>query len=156
MRKQTAIVEDLEIHAGSLPDLVGYQIRLTQIAVFNDLSTVLAPLAVTPGRLGLLMLVEANPGLAQSRLAEALGLDRSSLVPVLNKMQSQRLIERRPVCDDRRRNGIWLTASGARLLRRLQPLVAEHEGRMLHEVSDAQRRLLIALLLRLRANLHPS
>jgi DNA-binding MarR family transcriptional regulator len=153
MSKQTAIVEDPEIRTGSLPDLVGYQIRLTQIAVFNDLSAVLAPLAMTPGRLGLLMLVEANPGLAQSRLAESLGLDRSSLVPVLNTMQSQRLLERRPVCDDRRRNGIWLTASGARLLRRLQPLVAQHEERMLQGVSRTQRRLLVTLLLRLRSNL---
>ena len=153
---QTTTGESPGIRTGSLPTLAGYQIRLTQIAVFNDLSAVLAPLAMTPGRLGLLMLVEASPGLAQSRLAESLGLDRSSLVPVLNKMQSQRLLERRPVSDDRRRNGIWLTATGAGLLRRLQPLVANHEERMLHGISGTQRRLLITLLLRLRSNLNPS
>jgi len=69
---------------GVLPDLIGYQLRLAQIAVFRDFERTVGDLGISPGRFGVLVLVDANPGITQSRLAEAVGLDRSTLVPVLD------------------------------------------------------------------------
>jgi DNA-binding MarR family transcriptional regulator len=133
---------------GMLPDLLGYRLRLAQLAVFRDFERSVGVLGVSPGRVGVLVLVEANPGLAQSRLAEAVGLDRSTLVPLLDRFEREGLLERR-AGPDRRTNGLHLTAEGRRHLARVKRAVREHEGRMLTVLSEAERATLIGLLGRL-------
>ena len=46
--------------------LVGYQLRLAQRAIFADCADAVAGLALSPGPVGILVIVEANPGLKQS------------------------------------------------------------------------------------------
>ncbi len=135
---------------GILPDLIGYQLRLAQLAVFRDFERTVGDLGVSPGRFGVLVLVNGNPGITQSRLAEAVGLDRSTLVPVLDGLERRDLVERRRG-EDRRTNGLWLTASGKRLLSRVKRRIAAHEHRMVSDMSDTERDQLVALLARLRA-----
>jgi DNA-binding MarR family transcriptional regulator len=139
---------------GILPSLVGYHLRLAQIAVFRDFENALQDIDTSPGRFGLLVLIRANPGLSQSRLAEALGLDRSSLVPALNKLELDKLVERRASSADRRANGIWLTAQGNALVTRMQQRVKAHEARLLRGFSAAEKAQLVELLGRVRRNLH--
>lgn len=133
---------------GMLPDLLGYRLRLAQLAVFRDFERSVGVLGVSPGRVGVLVLVEANPGLAQSRLAEAVGLDRSTLVPLLDRFEHDGLLERR-AGPDRRTNGLHLTDAGRRYLARVKRAVRAHEGRMLARLSDAERATLLRLLGRL-------
>lgn len=135
---------------GILPDLIGYQLRLAQLAVFRDFERTVGDLGISPGRFGVLVLVNGNPGITQSRLAEAVGLDRSTLVPVLDGLERRDLVERRRG-KDRRTNGLWLTASGKRLLSRVKRRIAAHEHRMVSGMSDTERGQLVALLARLRA-----
>ena len=45
--------------------------------------------ALTPGEFGLLVLVDRNAGLSQMALARALGIDRSTLVPILDRLQAR-------------------------------------------------------------------
>jgi DNA-binding MarR family transcriptional regulator len=138
---------------GLLPSLVGYHLRLTQIAVFRDFANALQDFEASPGRFGLLVLIRANPGLSQSRLAEAIGLDRSSLVPALDKLEREKLVERHSSTADRRANGIWLTAHGNALVTRMQQRVKAHEARLLRGFSATEKVRLIALLERVRENL---
>jgi DNA-binding MarR family transcriptional regulator len=138
---------------GVLPALVGYHLRLAQIAVFRDFASTLQEFDASPGRFGLLVLIRANPGLSQSRLAEAIGLDRSSLVPALNKLEGEQLVERHASSADRRANGIWLTAHGNALVARMQQRVRAHEARLLRGFSAAEKARLIELLGRVRQNL---
>ena len=65
---------DGELAHGLLPGLVGYQLRLAQLAVFRDFEVSTVGLGLTPGRFGMLVLIEANPGVTQSGLARAVGL----------------------------------------------------------------------------------
>jgi len=137
---------------GILPDLIGYQLRLAHVAVFRDFERTVGDLGISPGRVGVLVLVNGNPGITQSRLAEAVGLDRSTLVPVLDGLERRGLIERRQG-KDRRTNGLWLTPSGKRLLGRVRRRIAVHERRMVSGMSDKERDQLVALLARLRSPL---
>jgi len=134
---------------GILPDLIGYQLRLAHVAVFRDFERTVGDLGISPGRVGVLVLVNGNPGITQSRLAEAVGLDRSTLVPVLDGLERRGLIERRQG-KDRRTNGLWLTPSGKRLLGRVRRRIAVHERRMVSGMSEKERDQLVALLARLR------
>lgn len=133
---------------GPLPGLIGYRLRLAQQAVFREFERSVGALGITPGRAGMLLLIESNPGLSQSRLAEAIGLDRSTLVPILDDLEKRDLVERRPGVD-RRTNGLALTAAGRRFLVSLKRQVSEHEDRIAARLSPKEREQLIELLARL-------
>jgi DNA-binding MarR family transcriptional regulator len=128
---------------GILPGLLGYRLRLAQQAVFRDFAQSVAELS--PGRVGMLLLVEANPGVTQGRLAEEVGLDRSTMVGVIDALQARGLIERRRGAD-RRTNGLWLTRAGRTLVSRVKQRIEIHERRVAARLEPAERAQLLALL----------
>jgi DNA-binding MarR family transcriptional regulator len=132
-----------------LPDLVGYRLRKAQVAVFADFARTMADRAITPGQFGVLTLIGANTGLTQSALAKAVGIERSTMVAVLDGLERRGLIERRPSPNDRRSHALVLSSTGTTLLAELRKLVAAHERRILSDLSAAERKTLIALLSRL-------
>jgi hypothetical protein len=85
------------IDLGMLPDLVGYHLRLAQVALFRDFRKALGDLDITPGLFGVLVLIEANAGMRQTELARAIHLDRSTVVNVIDNLEAMRLVERRAV-----------------------------------------------------------
>ncbi len=137
------------IDLGVLPSLLGYQLRLAQRAIFADFADSLGDFAVSPGLFGMLVVIEANPGLKQSQLAKAAHLDRSSLVPALDKLEARGLVTRRASEHDRRVNGLWLTAQGSALLKKLKQRVARHEERLARGLSRNERVQLVTLLARI-------
>ena len=128
---------------GALHGLLGYRLRLAQQAVFRDFADSVPGLS--PGRVGLLIYIDANPGVAQSRLAEAAERDRSTMVGVLDQLEARGLVERRQG-KDRRTNGLWLTRAGRSLLARALRGIARHEKRIAARLSAAERRQLLELL----------
>jgi len=136
-------VKRASLAQGALPGLLGYRLRLAQQAVFRDFAASVQGLS--PGRVGLLILIDANPGITQSRLAEAVARDRSTMVGLIDLLERRGLVERRRG-DDRRTNGLWLTRSGRRLLARALRRIAAHEQRIASRLSAAERRRLLRLL----------
>jgi DNA-binding MarR family transcriptional regulator len=131
-----------------LPGLLGYRLRLAQQTVFRDFADSVGELS--PGRIGILVLIEANPGVTQSLLAEAVKLDRSTMVGVLDWLEDRKLIERRRG-EDRRTNGLWLTRSGKTMVARLRRRIEAHEQRIGSRLTVEEREQLIALLGKLSA-----
>lgn len=135
-----------DIDFGHLPDLIGYQLRLAQIAIFKDFAATLGELDITPGLFGVLTIVEANPGLKQTELAKAAHLDRSTVVSVIDNLERRALVERRAAASDRRSNSLHLTADGKILLKKIKRMVAEHEQRIKSNLSDTEQATLIRLM----------
>ena len=131
------------LRQGVLPQLIGYRLRVAQQTVFRDFAQTVGELS--PGRAGMLLLIEANPGVAQGRLAEAVGLDRSTMVGVADSLEERGLIERRRGTD-RRTNGLWLTRVGRTVAARLRRRIERHEDRVAARLTAAERAQLIALL----------
>ncbi|HTP62484.1 MAG TPA: MarR family transcriptional regulator [Burkholderiales bacterium] len=136
-------IEARPLNPGALPGLLGYRLRLAQQAVFRDFAASVQGLS--PGRVGLLITIDANPGITQSRLAEAAERDRSTMVGVLDQLQARGLIQRRRG-SDRRTNSLWLTRNGRALLGRALRAIARHERRISARLSAAERRQLLELL----------
>ena len=134
---------DPPLKPGGLPGLLGYRLRVAQQAVFRDFATSVGE--VSPGRVGILFLVEANPGVTQSRLARAVHLDRSTMVGVIDALEARALIERRRG-EDRRTNGLWLTRGGRSLVERLKRRIEAHERRIANRLTAPERTQLIGLL----------
>lgn len=133
---------------GLLPGLLGYRLRLAQQAVFRDFGQTVSDLP--PGRVGILLLIEANPGVTQTRLAQAVGLDRSTLVGVLHALEARGLVERRRGAD-RRTNGLLLTRAGSTLVSALKRRIRQHERRVAARLTPEERAQLLALLGKLAA-----
>lgn len=133
---------------GILPGLLGYQLRLAQLAIFRDFERHVGTLGVSPGRVGVLALIAANPGVTQSELARAVGLDRSTMVPLLDGFERRGVLERHRGAD-RRTNGLWLTPSGKRLLSEITERIGAHEKRIAARLSRAERARLMTLLKKL-------
>jgi DNA-binding MarR family transcriptional regulator len=128
---------------GVLPGLLGYRLRLAQQAVFRDFGESVSELP--PGRVGILLLIDANPGVTQSRLAQAVGLDRSTMVGVLHALEARALVERRRG-EDRRTNGLWLTRGGRTLMASLKRRIRAHERRVAARLTAQERGHLLLLL----------
>ena len=71
---------------GILPELLGYHLRRAQLAVFADFARSMTGIDLTPGQFGVLARIAANPGLSQSALGRAVGIERSSVVAVIDRL----------------------------------------------------------------------
>ncbi len=136
---------------GLLPSLLGYVLRRAQSAVFDDFANTFtrAGEALTPGEFGLLVLVDRNAGLSQMALARALGIDRSTLVPILDRLQERGLLLRHRSPTDGRTHALAL--NGEKALARFARLVRTHEKRIASQLSAAEIRTLIDLLEKVHA-----
>jgi DNA-binding MarR family transcriptional regulator len=134
------------VELGLLPGLVGYQLRMAQVALFKDFASGLGEHDVSPGLFGVLVIIESNPDLKQTELARATHLDRSTIVSVIDNLERRCLVERRSALNDRRSNALHLTADGVALLRKLKRQVNLHEKRLLSNFSDTEREHFLTLL----------
>jgi DNA-binding MarR family transcriptional regulator len=140
------------IDRGVLTELVGYALRRAQVAVFRDFGRAMAalPVPLSPGEFAILVLVERNPDLSQTALARAIGVDRSTLVPILDRLERHGLVMRKPAPRDRRRHALVLGRRGARLMAGYVATARKHDKRVQRGVSPREAAQLLRLLDRLR------
>ena len=133
---------------GMLPTLVGYALRRAQVAVFQDFAREMSRtrVPITPGEFGILVLVSRNAGLSQTALARAIGVDRSTLVPILDRLERHGLIKRHASLTDRRTHALELGEAGAALLPVYETAVRRHERRIQRKLRAGEGRALIASL----------
>jgi DNA-binding MarR family transcriptional regulator len=146
--KPGAVDRDAEISLGLLPSLLGYNLRRAQVAVFQNFTEVVGASELTPGQFGVLVVIEANPGLSQTQLGNALGIDRSTVVAVIDRLESRGLVARQPAPNDRRSHALHLSDNGKTTLRRLTERVRAHERQIAERLSADEQARLIELLSR--------
>jgi DNA-binding MarR family transcriptional regulator len=96
---------------------------------------------------------ESGPA-SQAELGRRLGIDRSDMVAVVNRLEQQRLAVRQRDEHDRRRNEVTITPAGRRLLPKLEADVEQAQDDLLEPLSAGQRRQLIGLLQQLLDHHH--
>ena len=119
--------------------------RMQQIAVAIFMEECRA-FDLTPVQYAALVAIQTHPGIDATRLSAVIAFDRSTLGSVIERIEAKGLIERKPSPDDRRIKLLYLTRSGAALLREIVPAVDRAQTRMLEPLRPAERKTLMALL----------
>ncbi len=129
-----------------LPDLIGYHLRCAQVTVFQHYSATMGKLGISAPQFGTLLLIEGNPGVSQSAVAEVLRFDRSTLVQIIDRLESRNLVVRGVSAQDRRSHALRLTNEGAKLLAELKEIALRHEEDIAHRLTTEERATLMQLL----------
>jgi DNA-binding MarR family transcriptional regulator len=142
---------DAKVDLGCLPRLLGYSLRRAHLASWRQYVTVIGEQKLKPGLFSLLVLVGCNPGIAQIDLGTHLGIDKASVVALLDRLERAGLLERCRSARDRRRQGIFLTAKGASELDTLVMQVRHLEKQMASRFTRAELEQFLGFLQRFYA-----
>lgn len=104
-----------------------------------------ATLSLTPAQFGVLYTLHNTPGIDQSTLSRALGLDRVTLLRVAKGLEQRGLIVRHAPLTGRRLS-LQLTATGESLFQQAKPLAARAVQRLQSPLSEAEQATLNHLL----------
>jgi DNA-binding MarR family transcriptional regulator len=138
-----------DIDMRPLREYLGYVLRRAQMMAYADFFAALTELDLSPGQFGVLTVIDTNPGLRQSQVSRALGIQKTNFVAVLNEFERRGLAVRKAAARDRRSYALHLTPEGEALLRRARSAQARHEARMLSRLGAEGREQLLQLLSKL-------
>jgi DNA-binding MarR family transcriptional regulator len=140
--------DDLDI---GLRKLTGYQLRRASSATTPGVTRVLQAYGFRRSTYSALMVAIDNPGLKQASLADALAIERPNLVQIIDELESEGWVERRPFKEDRRAYALFATDEGrargqaatdalfeydAKLTRGLTSSEVQALARALHQIEE--------------------
>jgi DNA-binding MarR family transcriptional regulator len=128
---------------------------LSQLGTYmaDDFKRRLAPLGVDPRMNAVLVALTGTDGQSQRQLSARLGLHRNVMVSLIDTLEEQGLVQRKPCPHDRRAFAVTLTGKARELL----PALDEQSNAMEDEVTSAltpdERAALLDMLQRVSASL---
>jgi len=94
--------------------------------------------------------LDQSPVRTQAALADAIGADKTRIIPTLDELQQKGYIERRPDPDDRRVRLLEITPSGREVKNAVQVDIQRGEERWLSELTAQERDVFLRALERMR------
>ena len=117
-------------------------------ASHTRIAAALESIGLTPALFGLLNIIGAREGAMQQELGSAMGVDPSTMVSLIDELESAGLAKRRPHPTDRRARAVAVTPKGRRVLERARKMAMQVEDEVLRGLTAAERRELLTLLRR--------
>jgi DNA-binding MarR family transcriptional regulator len=108
----------------------------------------LESLGLTTALFALLNVLGAHEGAIQQEIGAAMGIDPSTMVSLIDQLETAGLARRRPRATDRRAREVAITPKGRRVLEQARQLSMQVEDDVLRGLDGPERRQLLALLRR--------
>jgi DNA-binding MarR family transcriptional regulator len=115
-------------------------------ASHTRIAEALGTIGLTPALFGLLNMLRTRDGAIQQELGAAMGVDPSTMVALIDELETAGLAKRRPCPTDRRKREITITPKGRKVLERGRRMATQVEGEVLSGLTGDQRRELLTLL----------
>lgn len=130
----------------TLRDLLGYSMKRAFNVVQADLLNTLKRFDLRMVTYTALVLIVDNPGLRQSRLAEAMDVERPNLVVIIDELEERGLILRDRVPTDRRAYALNATLAGRQLYEKSVAAVSAHEAKLFARLDPGARATVISVM----------
>ena len=122
----------------ALASRLAYLLKHAQQRLAELTGAAMAPFGVTGRQCAVLIAVDSQPPLSQQGVARRLGVDRTTMVALIDELEGKGLVQRRRDLDDRRKNVVALTETGRDTLRRASQAGDEAERRFLATLSAGE------------------
>jgi DNA-binding MarR family transcriptional regulator len=149
-RRPPAEADERKIDFDELPTYVGYQVRRAQAKIFAEFESTLGDFEFTPGSFGVLTLIRANPGITQVALAAAFGVDKSTMSPVIFRLEKRGLVRREVLESDRRCHALYLALAAEPAFLAAREKFRTLEAGVAARLTKAEQRELSRLLAKLQ------
>jgi len=110
------------------------------------------PLGLSRAKWRVMAYVSRTPGISQTELAAHIECSRMAITSLLDRMQSQGLIERRGVAGDRRIKAVFLTTEGAEIVREMNRIASRVLDSVFKGLPSADRTRLSEMLETIKDN----
>ncbi|MGH3265853.1 MAG: MarR family winged helix-turn-helix transcriptional regulator [Trebonia sp.] len=118
-------------------DVLGYLLKHAHLALEQRTDAALADVGLTSRDLGVLRVIAGGEARSQQEVAAVLGIDRTSMVALLDALERRAIVARKPSERDRRRNVVELTQDGRSLFQRAEQRSIEAEQAFTTALGDA-------------------
>jgi DNA-binding MarR family transcriptional regulator len=125
---------------------LGYLLKQAHLRFTEQVTKALAPLGIGTREWAALLCLDDERNLSQGAVAQRLGIDRTTMVALVDALQQKGLVAREPDPGDRRRNRVVLTPEGRRMMEQGAQLADDVERRFLVTLSPADAQQLKSAL----------
>ncbi len=119
-------------------DTIGFNLFITNVALKAGMAREMRPLDITPEQFAILSLLQERGGLQQREIAELLLKDRPNITRILERMQNKKLIRRETDPKDRRAVRVDLTATGKKLLPKVEKIALDFKKQAYQGLSETE------------------
>ena len=140
-----------ELMFAELDGLLGYLLRRAQGAMHRDFMAAVAEFELTQKQAATLWLIQANAGVSQVEVAAALGMDRATMLGLIDRLEDRGFVLRKRSTTDRRRQELYLTPAGQNTLRKCKTKIADHEEKFRELFTAAELNSLLEALKRFQS-----
>jgi len=116
---------------------LGYLLKHAQLRLTELTSAALEPYGINGRQLAVLLVLAGHEPGSQQQAAQRLGIDRTTMVALLDALEDKGLVARHPHAEDRRRNVVDLTEAGRDTLSRAAEASADAEHRFLASLTPS-------------------
>lgn len=121
---------------------MGYLLKHAQVRMAELNEQALLPFKINGRELGVLnVLIGREPG-SQQQAAQRLGIDRTTMVALLDTLERKGLVARHPHAEDRRRNVVELTEDGQQTVLGANAAAEVAERELMAPLSEAEAKQL--------------
>lgn len=148
MRKPTDCPQSLKIHP-SLKPFFGYRFKKLALILQTAQNEALAPLKLSPIHVGIMVLLKAAGTMNQVSLGDELGIDKATMVKIIDALEKNKCVARTSDDSDRRVKLIQLTAKGRETLEKSVKLMSDVRDNFLSPLTAGEKEALEKIFMKL-------